>query len=197
LISSGFFAITGQGFPAIGQSFPATGQRLPVNKIGWTPDTTLNNKLKLLDPASVRQNLGDQNGKLIDDSKASRVQFANSSNSEYLILYHLAGSNANSFNEFEIGNLKAKNKSFKTTAFASFSTESGIQIGMGKDALITIKGKEFTTAKRGGYTILRYSTKIGRFGSGILQRYNMPIYEAEYSFSENKLVKFIFGFPDL
>jgi hypothetical protein len=64
------------------------------------PDSTINN-FGLLDPANIRTNIGDQTGKLIEDERASRLQFANSTSSEYLILYHLAGSNANSFNELK------------------------------------------------------------------------------------------------
>jgi len=173
------------------------GQTLPAGKPGLTVDTTVNNILKLLDPASIRQSIGDQRKNLIEDEKATRIQLANKSNSEYIILYHLDGSNGNSFNEFEIGTLKAKNKAFKTSQFATFSTESGVHLGMTPDSLVALKGNKYKRAVGKGTVILSYRLTDKHAVSGILTRYNMPIYEAEYVFRNNRLIKFTYGFPDL
>ncbi|HEX9513033.1 MAG TPA: hypothetical protein VF939_21235 [Puia sp.] len=108
--------------------FTLVGQQITIGKAGRVIDTTVNNALKLLDPASIRQNIGDQRRNFIEDEQAIRAQFANKTNNEYLILYHLDGSNANSFNEFEIGLLNSKKRSFKTTTFPSFCTESGVHV---------------------------------------------------------------------
>jgi hypothetical protein len=116
---------------------------------------------------------------------------------EYLILFHLDGSNGNSFNEFEIGSLKAKSNAFKTTAFASFSTESGVHLGMTMDSLIAIKGKTFRRTDQKGKVILTYRVTDTHAPNNILVRYNMPIYEAQYFFMGNKLIRFVFGFPNL
>ncbi|HEX9514091.1 MAG TPA: hypothetical protein VF939_26550 [Puia sp.] len=177
--------------------FTSMGQQIPTGKAGGVMDTTVNNTLKLLDPASIRQNIGDQRRNFIEDEQATRVQFANKTNNEYLILYHLDGSNANSFNEFEIGALNTKKRSFKTTTFPSFYTESGVHVGMTMDSLIAIKGKKFKRTDQKGNIVLTYRVTDKHVANHILTRYNMPIYEAQYFFRGNKLIKFIFGFPDL
>ena len=88
-------------------------QNLHSKENTFIPDTTINKKLILLNSQSIERNIDDQTDKLIQDEAPSRVQFTNKRNSEYLILYHVAGSNCNSFNEFEIGLLKRINKKFK------------------------------------------------------------------------------------
>lgn len=174
------------------------GQQIPTGKAAdGVIDTTVNNALKLLDPASIRQNIGDQRRNFIEDAQVIRAQFANKTNNEYLILYHLDGSNANSFNEFEIGLLNSKKRSFKATTFPSFYTESGVHVGMTMDSLIAMKGKKFKRTDQKGKIVLTYRVTDNNVVNHILTRYNMPIYEAQYFFRGNRLVKFIFGFPDL
>jgi len=79
----------------------------------FVPDTSINNTVRLLDRKSILNTFGDLSGKLIIDEKESRIQFMNKEGTQYLILYHLEGGNTNSFNEFEVGYLKADNKNFK------------------------------------------------------------------------------------
>ncbi len=66
--------------------FTLVGQQITIGKAGRVIDTTVNNALKLLDPASIRQNIGDQRRNFIEDEQAIRAQFANKTNNEYLIL---------------------------------------------------------------------------------------------------------------
>jgi len=175
----------------------AVGQEPSAGNPVATVDTTVNNTLKLLDPASIRQSIGDQRKNLMEDERATRIQLANRLNTEYVILYHLDGSNGNSFNEFEIGVLKAQTRAFRKTDFASFRTESGVHLGMSLDSLVAIKGKKYKRAEGKGNVHLSYRLTDKRMAHRILTRYNMPIYEAEYVFRDNKLIKFTYGFPDL
>jgi len=173
------------------------GQKPPAGKPVVKMDTTVNNTLKLLDPASIRQSIGDQRQNLIEDEKATRVQLANRTNSEYVILYHLDGSNENSFNEFEIGTLKAKSRGFRTSTFTSFSTESGVHLGMTEDSIIALKGKMYKRTVGKGGVVLSYRVTDEHVVNNILMRYNMQIYQADYLFRDGKLIKFTFGFPNL
>jgi len=174
--------------------FHVPAQDKPAKK-PFIPDTTVNGKMKLMNAPSIRRYMGDQSGKLIEDENASRIQFANSGANEYLIIYHLPGSNANTFNEFEIGVLAGKKQSFKVTTFAFFASESGIRPGIDTSQLIAVKGKGFTRVVSKGTVIFRYEA-TGAAGAVFLERYNMPAYKAAYYFRENKLIKFVFGFPD-
>jgi len=178
-------------------SSAAMGQTSPAGRPAVTMDTTVNNTLKLLDPASIRQSIGDQRKNLIEDERATRIQLTNKTHTEYVILYHLDGSNGNSFNEFELGTLKVKTRGFKTTEFASFSTESGVHVGMSLDSLVAIKGKKFKRTAAKGNVSLNYRLTDKHMAGNLLTRYNMPVYKAEYVFRDNKLIKFTFGFPDL
>jgi len=161
----------------------------------FIPDTTINNELKLVNSKSIEKAIGNQSGKLVDDEKASRIQLANVNNDEYMILYHLSGSNANSFNEFEIGILKTNSGVFKSTHYKSFSSESKIKLGMLEEDLTRIKGGNYTKDVKDGFTVVNY--KITDSSDSFLKNYNMPLYKAQYYFKDGKLTKFIFGFPNL
>ena len=174
----------------------ARGQKDRLRRHNWVPDTSVNGSLKLLDPASIREKLGDQHGKLTEDEGPDRIQLANRSRTEYLILYHSYASNANAFSEFEIGILPAGGASFRATSFASFRSRSSIRLGMKLDSFVAIRGKADTIYVNSGYTVLHYETEDLHFGQGILRRYNMPSYEESYYFRQGRLVKYLFGFPN-
>jgi hypothetical protein len=161
----------------------------------FIPDTTINRKLILLNYKSIVENIDSQEGKLIEDEKASRVQFANKDNTQYLIIYHEDGSNANAFNEFEVGVLKNKSKLFNTLHYDAFTTESGVKINMSLNDLITLKGGKYEKTYQNGYIVLKY--RINDKNNSLLKRHNEPIFDAKYYFKDNRLVKFIFGYPNL
>jgi len=176
-------------------SVDAFSQEIDSDTSIFFPDTAINKTLKLLDAKSILNNIGNQSGKLINDEKASRIQLKNSGNSEYLILYHLNGSNANSFNQFEVGMLDEKTDSFKASNFISFYTQENLTLGINSEALIKIKGRNFSKYYKDGFAIFKYP--IQHKNDNFLKRYNMPIYVAEYYFRNDKLYKFIIGFPNL
>lgn len=173
-----------------------SAQKASPKRTTWVPDTSVNGLLKLLDPGSIREKLGDQHGKLTEDEGPDRIQLANGSRTEYLILYHSYGSNANAFSEFEIGVLPGKGRSFKTISFTTFKSRRSIRLGMKLDSLVDIRGKEDSIYIHSGYTVLHYETMDVHFGNGILRRCNMPSYEESYYFKEGRLVKYLFGFPN-
>jgi hypothetical protein len=157
-------------------------------------DTAVN-KLVLLNSVSIEQNIGDQTGKLIEDENATRIQFANLGQSEFLTLYHLNGANVNTFNEFEVRKATEIEKSVPSIRDKTFVTESGIKLGMTQQQLIALKGRGAMNKLKNGVMSIQY--KITDKTSDLLKRYNMPIYHATYYFKNNKLIKFTFGFPNL
>lgn len=172
----------------------AYGQQRQQNNI-FVADTSINRVLYLLDKESIIKTLGNQNGKLIDDEKPSRIQLKNRNGSQYLIMYHLNGSNSNSFNLFEFGFLYHRNDNFIKTNFENFYTQDGIELGISKEKLIKIKGIKFTNKYRKHIEIIEY--KVNKDNKQFLLRYNMPVYIDKYYFKKNKLIKILFGFPNL
>ena len=137
----------------------AFGQNNLLNKKAFVPDTTINSVLKLLNAGSIRRSIGDQRAKMIEDEKAVRVQLISKRGNEYLILYQLPGSRWNTFNEFEVGSIKSHDSSYKPSSFSSFSTESGISLGMTMDSLIALKGRRYSKSITGDRTALIYRLK--------------------------------------
>ena len=158
-------------------------------------DTSIN-KFVLLNSVSIRNSIGDQTGKLIEDEKPSRIQIGNLDSSEFVTLFHLNGSNINTFNKFEVATSREIGKSVQVVADKLFMTESGIKLGITQQQLKAIKGKGAVQKEKNGLTILRYRFD-NKNDANLIKKYNMPIYEATYYFKNNKLVKFVFGFPNL
>jgi hypothetical protein len=159
----------------------------------FVPDTTVNNMFVLMKARSIIEILGDQSNNFIDDSGPSRVIFKNAVSTQYLVFYQLNGSNSNSFNNFEIGILSSDNSKYKKMEVSKFSTESGIELGIGKDELLSIKGLPDNSIREGECDILTYIINDPK--NKLLKYKNMPEYKAEYCFKHNKLVRFVFGFP--
>jgi hypothetical protein len=119
--------------------------------------------------------------------------FSNSCGTQYLKMRQFPGSFKNSFGLFEVGKLDLKSKQdLKKLPFESFVTESGIRLGISKEELIQIKGKKFQLVNRNEAETLIYT--LDDHTSVFLNKYNMPSYTAKYSFLNEKLVAFSFGF---
>jgi hypothetical protein len=163
------------------------------NQGKFAPDISINNVLFLLDRKSIVNTIGDLSEKIIEDENPARVLLKNRNGYQYLIMYQCYGCNSNSFNEFEIGYMKAGNKSFKKTKFEYFFSGS-IKLGITKQRLISIKGMGYKKTNKNETEILEY--RIEGEGNQFLLSYNAPIYVATYYFKNNKLIKFRFGLPD-
>jgi len=161
----------------------------------FKPDTSLNNKLFLNDPASTVRAFGNITPLLNHDSAFPDVYFLGSSGEQYLRMIILPGSTINSVSQFEVGyssSLSNKNNK-RPSNFPSFVTENKTRLGITKDELVTIKGDKYTEIKKDNAIIVRYV--LNDFdNSSFLRRYNMPVYFAEYWIQENKLIRYRFGF---
>ncbi len=163
-------------------------------KTTFKPDTTINKTLMLLNSISMVHVLGDQRNKMIEDSGPSRVLYKNKLSNQYLIIYHCNGLNINTFNLFEVGLLTSNKQQYYQSKIQAFKTENNIALNMSLDSFLKTKGKPTKTYKEGKYYVVEYEL---REKNKLLTRYNMPIYEAKYFFIKKKLIKFIFGFPNL
>jgi hypothetical protein len=155
-------------------------------------DTSIN-KFVLLNSRSIQETLGDQTGKIIEDEKATRIIVSNSDSSEFLTLFHLDGSNVNTFNEFEVSKKREMGMPIQIVKDKFFVTESGVRLGMTLEQLLQTKGKGVIKKDTMGVTIISYKIK----NTELQNKYEMPIYESSYYFKKNKLFRFTFGFPNL
>ena len=152
------------------------------------PDISVND-IKLSDTTAVVLGYSDLKYNIIEDNKVlPDVIFTNESKTEILKLYLFYGTKRNEFYQAEISPYDKKTIP-NPTKYKNFSTESGIKLGISKKDLIKIKGNIFVETNH----VLRY--EISDYEkSYFLEKYNMPIYFAEYTFDQDKLNKIYFGF---
>lgn len=152
------------------------------------PDISVNN-IKLSDTTAVVLGYSDLKYNVIEGKEElPYVIFTNENKTEVLKLYLFYGTKRNEFYQAEISPYDKKTIS-NPTKYKNFSTESGIKLGISKKNLIKIKGNNFVETNH----VLRY--EISDYEkSHFLEKYNMPIYFAEYTFDQDKLSKIYFGF---
>ena len=147
------------------------------------------NDIKLSDTTAVVLGYSDLKYNIIEDKEVLPYAiFTNENKTEILKLYLFYGAKRNEFYQVEISPYDKKTIS-NPTKYKNFSTESGIKLGISKKDLVKIKGNNFTETNH----VLRY--EISDYEkSHFLEKYNLPIYFAEYTFDQDKLSKIYFGF---
>lgn len=152
------------------------------------PDISVND-IKLSDTTTVVLGYSDLKYNVIEDKEElPYVIFTNENKTEILKLYLFYGTKKNEFYQAEISPYDKKIVP-NPTKYANFSTEGGIKLGISKKDLIKIKGNNFVETNH----VLRY--EISEYEkSHFLEKYNLPIYFAEYTFDQDKLSKIYFGF---
>ena len=152
------------------------------------PDISVND-IKLSDTAAVVLGYSDLKYNIIEDKEVLPYAiFTNENKTEILKLYLFYGTKRNEFYQVEISPYDKKTVP-NPTKYKNFSTESGIKLGISKKDLIKIKGNNFVETNH----VLRY--EISDYEkSRFLEKYNLPIYFAEYTFDQDKLSKIYFGF---
>jgi len=152
------------------------------------PDISVND-IKLSDTAAVVLGYSDLKYNIIEDKEVLPYAiFTNENKTEILKLYLFYGTKRNEFYQVEISPYDKKTVP-NPTKYKNFSTESGIKLGISKKDLIKIKGNNFVETNH----VLRY--EISDYEkSHFLEKYNLPIYFAEYTFDQDKLCKIYFGF---
>jgi hypothetical protein len=154
----------------------------------FRPDSTINNKLYLLDGLSIENELGDLMAQLNEDADLPDTYLLSTDGKQYLRLVFFPGSSNNEFATYEVGYSTIKLKNKRKISFKSFQTEKGIRLGLSKSKFLSIMKNH---VKKKGNT---YLLRITKSNDPFLKKYDMPIYEAKYFFKNNVLVKFYFGF---
>jgi hypothetical protein len=157
-------------------------------------DSTINKKLRLEDPLSLKQLLGSsRNVHLIEGLRESPVAcFVNSSGTEYLLAFKYEGDTKNAFACFELGYVKSIKlpKEYIKLKSNTFFTETGVHLGMLRHDLIRLKG--IPTNDR--HNKINYSIDAN---SPFVKRYRMPGYflQCETKESRVSVIKFGFEYP--
>jgi hypothetical protein len=162
------------------------------------PDTSINNKISLENPTSIKKLFGNQLPVVNDinlAAKGFKVCVLNKSENEYLKMNSFPGGVINAVDHFEIGYVifLSNDINKKKSDFLSFATENGIRLGISKEEIIRIKGNKYSVIKdKEAYTFRYVLDNFEK--SSFLKRYNMPVYYEEFRLEKDKLVKFNFGF---
>ncbi len=166
-------------------------------QVEFVPDTVINKVIILENAASIEKNLGDCMLLLDENADLPFVVFHNASGTQYLKLIFHPGNSKNRFSYFEVGSTNDKpqksRKKLNKTRFQSFTTQSGIRLGMSKQEIVNLKGSDYQKSLTNKIQVIDY--KIDNIKkSGFLRRYNMPEYTTRYFFQKDILIKFSFGF---
>jgi len=164
-------------------------------KIFFIPDTSVSG-IKLQDSISLKSKIPNILDLIDHNGSGANVYLLNKDESEIVTLSFHSGSNAFVVAEIHIASI-GKGSVIKTKtvklAVDIFITESKIKLHIGKDDFIKIKGENYRLEKNGDTEVLKYV--INNFESSVfLQRYNYPVYYANYSFKKGHLTKADFGF---
>lgn len=157
----------------------------------YVPDIQINN-LELVNPDSVISNIGSLKGLVLEDENLPHVSFFNKDETQELMLILFPGSGYNDVYQFKVKyNLVKIRDSDKILNDSNFKTESGIKLGITKSELIKIKGNSYLMSDNNN--IIQYQITESD-NQNFLQKYNLPIYYSKYTFVNDKLQDFEFGF---
>jgi len=155
------------------------------------PDTSICG-INIRDQKSTNKIIGQDN----DIDNREQYHFLSKSGQELLTLTQHPGDFHNEISVFNISSAGEKVKNYRKLAYDQFKSEKGIQLGMSKNNVIGLLGNCFAEIEHSkNYTQLYYRIDE-RMNSqtGLLERHNMPIYYATYSFQDGILKQFEFGF---
>jgi len=152
------------------------------------------NGIYLEDSMSTIKILGRSIMKPKDDFTGTH--YYNKSKSEILSIIYHPGDYWYCFSEFKIFISPKNFKDSITTLhnISHFVTGKGVHLGISRDKLIAILGKNYEVLKNSeGEKIIKYS--LTDFDNdSFLKFYNTPSYYGEYIFQRNILIKCAFGF---
>lgn len=175
----------------------------------FQPDTTINGKLVLENPQSVKAFLPDSQAPEICENRMRPYPFSlfvNKTGTAYLFAYCYEGSLRNEDSAFEIGYVTdiapLEGMKHYTVPDSLFTTETGIKLGMDVEELIKIKGKDFQktgknvwteriakTDENGSWLVYRMDAQ-----SDFCRKYGMPNYVMKVRVSNAKINRICFGF---
>jgi hypothetical protein len=157
----------------------------------FIPDTAIG-RISLVSSRNVDNFLGENvMDKLVDKGLPASTVISEDLTQRLTYYFHPGGVKKE-FSEFQVSYAGPTDRNEFVTDEKEFVTESGIKLGMTMGALRSMKG-EPDSISAGEITVLHYRMDDLE-NSVFLQRYNMPVYYADYEFKDGFLNEFQFGF---
>jgi hypothetical protein len=154
----------------------------------------------LSNPKQSEKILGNKISLIIYDGSSDNdflphVNYYNKSKKEILTLVSFPGGIKNSFQEIYIRYAKNSEKEFVNhlNNIPFFITGKGIKLGISKKSLISLLGDNYKIGSDNNIEILSYTFEEGNYHS-FLDEYGLPLYYGMYTFKNDKLINFSFGF---
>jgi hypothetical protein len=144
------------------------------------------------DSYSSIQALGKEWNLIEDNVDMPHQSYSNAHGSQFLTCFFHYGGGRYGYSEFQVST-SCKEPKVKTFSDEEFVSGNGIRLGMSIDSVVSIIGKCYSTDSINGHIVIKYIADDYK-GSELLQHFNYPKYYAEYEFSNNKLIRFRFGF---
>ena len=158
----------------------------------FKPDTTIAG-IVLLNSENVDSILGNNVMERLVDKGLPNISVVSKDSEQLLTIYFHPRNGAKEFSEFHVAHAVGTEEKELAMKENEFKTESGIKLGMATERLKAIKGEPHSITNMDNVTVLHY--RVDDFEtSKFLKRYNMPVYYADYEFSNGHLRAFKFGF---
>jgi hypothetical protein len=152
--------------------------------------------IELGDPLSTVLQLGSDYELVEDDDNLPYAVFTNATETEVMKLFRHYGDTTNSFQEAEVLATESLDRDEDAIVLDTprFRTGRGVKLGLTRKEVLDRFGDCAAVASNAGSPdVVRYEL-ADIATSDLLKAHNMPLYYAEYAFSEDKLVRFAFGF---
>lgn len=156
----------------------------------YEPDTSLSG-ITLRNSLSADKVIGTDNK---TDNK-EKYNFYSKLDRETLTLTQHPGDGKNQISIFSVSFSDKADHGYKQLNLDTFQTEKGIKLGMSKAQVVKRLGDCYAVVDSSNDFIeLYYRIENPNDRTGILERHNMPIYYATYTFWKNELRYYEFGF---
>lgn len=162
----------------------------------FQPDTTINGKLVLENPESVKAFYTGSKVPVICENRIRLEPFClflNKTGTQYLFAYCYEGSLKNQYSAFEIGYAddiaSLKGIKYITVQDSLFVSETGITLGMDINELKNNKGMNFQVSEESGTWLYRLDAQ-----SEFCRKYGMPDYVLKVRVKDGRVNWIWFGF---
>lgn len=163
----------------------------------FQPDTTINGKLVLENPPSVKRFCAASEIPAISENRIRPYPFSlflNKGETQYLFAYCYEGSQQNRYSAFEVGYVDdiapLEGIKYNVTPDSLFASETGIALGMDIKRLKSNKGPDFQVSDENGtWMVYRLDAQ-----SEFCRKHNMPDYLLKVRTKDGRINRIWFGF---
>ena len=157
----------------------------------FEPDTAVG-QVSLMNPENIEAYLGKDALNRLEEEGRQRSSVLSSDGQQRLTFYFQPGKVEKGSSAFQVEYVDQTQRDDRKATDQEFETENGIKLGMTMGSLRALKGEPDSVAND-QTTVFYYQTDDANF----LQKFSMPAYDGNYTFSDGYLIAFKFGFAHL